>query len=74
MRRTFDEFGFAPTVLPSADVHETNDEFVVELGVQCFEEKELGDRGNGSHTPRQSGAPGGEDRCRLELEGEEPLI
>ena len=42
MRRMFDEFGFAPTVLPAADVYETKDEFVVELEVPGFEEEELG--------------------------------
>ncbi|MGZ4415745.1 MAG: Hsp20/alpha crystallin family protein [Gaiellaceae bacterium] len=41
MRRMFDEFGFAPA-LPAADVYETKDEFVVELEVPGFEEKELG--------------------------------
>jgi HSP20 family protein len=41
MRRLFDEAGFAPTLLPAADVYETDDEFVVELEVPGFEEKEL---------------------------------
>jgi HSP20 family protein len=42
MRRMFDEFGFAPPVLPAANVYETKDEFVIELDVPGFEEKELG--------------------------------
>jgi HSP20 family protein len=42
MRRMFDDFGFAPTVSPAADVYETKDEFVVELEVPGFEEQELG--------------------------------
>jgi HSP20 family protein len=42
MRRMFDEFGFASAPLPAADVYETKDEFVVELEVPGFEEKELG--------------------------------
>jgi len=41
MRRLFDEGGFAPLTLPNADVYETDDEFVVELEVPGFEEKEL---------------------------------
>lgn len=42
MRRLFEEAGFAPTLLPAADIYETDDEFVVELEVPGFEEKELG--------------------------------
>jgi HSP20 family protein len=42
MRRMLDEFGFAPAALPAADVYETTDEFVIELEVPGFEEKELG--------------------------------
>ena len=42
VRRIFDDFGFAPGVLPPADVYETKDEFVVELEVPGFAEKELG--------------------------------
>jgi HSP20 family protein len=38
----FDDFGFAPALLPPADVYETKDEFVVEFEVPGFEEKELG--------------------------------
>ena len=40
-RRLFEEAGFFPTVGPAADVYETGDEFVVELEVPGFEEKEL---------------------------------
>jgi len=42
MRRVFEEIGFAPLLLPAADVYETKDEFVVELEVPGYEEKELG--------------------------------
>jgi HSP20 family protein len=42
MRRLFEDFGFAPSVFPAADVYETKDEFVVELEVPGFEQKELG--------------------------------
>jgi HSP20 family protein len=42
MRRFFDEIGFVPFVLPPADAYETKDEFIVELDVPGFEEKELG--------------------------------
>jgi HSP20 family protein len=42
MRRMFEEVGFAPTLLPAADVYETDEEFVVELEVPGFDEKELG--------------------------------
>jgi HSP20 family molecular chaperone IbpA len=38
----FEEIGFAPTLLPAANVYETDEEFVVELEVPGFEEKELG--------------------------------
>jgi HSP20 family protein len=41
MRRLFEEIGFAPTLAPAADVYETDDEFVVELEVPGYEEKEL---------------------------------
>src|SRR3990172_11207886 len=40
MKRFFDE-GFVPASVPNADVYETDDEFVVELEVPGFEEKEL---------------------------------
>jgi len=42
VRRMFEDFGLFPTTLPPADVYETKDEFVVELEVPGFEEKELG--------------------------------
>ena len=42
MRRAFEVLGFAPVLLPAADVYETGDEFVVELEVPGYEEKELG--------------------------------
>jgi HSP20 family protein len=41
MRRAFEESGFAPTLLPAADVYETDAEFVVELEVPGYDEKEL---------------------------------
>jgi HSP20 family protein len=41
MRRLFEEIGFAPALAPAADVYETDDEFVVELDLPGFEEKEL---------------------------------
>jgi HSP20 family protein len=41
MRRIFEEIGFAPGLAPAADVYETDDEFVVELEVPGYEEKEL---------------------------------
>ena len=41
MRRLFEEVGFAPAAVPAADVYETDDEFVVELEVPGYEEKEL---------------------------------
>ncbi len=42
VRRMFEDVGFAPALLPAADVYETGDEFVVELEVPGYEEKELG--------------------------------
>lgn len=42
MRRMFEEGGFAPTLLPAADIYETEDEFVVEVEVPGYEETELG--------------------------------
>jgi len=42
MRRMFDDTGWTPISLPAADVYETKDEFVVELEVPGYEEKELG--------------------------------
>lgn len=41
MRRLFDDVGFAPALLPAVDVYETEDEFVLELEVPGYEEKEL---------------------------------
>jgi len=41
MRRIFEEIGFAPVLAPAADVYETDDEFVVELEVPGYAEKEL---------------------------------
>jgi HSP20 family protein len=41
MRRMFDEFSIAPLTLPAADVYETDGEFVYELEVPGFDEKEL---------------------------------
>ncbi len=42
LRRMFEDVGFAPAALPAADIYETEDEFVVELEVPGYEEKELG--------------------------------
>ena len=42
MRRMLGEVGFAPTLLPAADIYETDDEFVVEVEVPGYEEAELG--------------------------------
>ena len=41
MWRIFEENGFAPVLAPAADVYETDDDFVVELEVPGYEEKEL---------------------------------
>ena len=41
MRTILQEVGLAPTI-PPADVYETEDEFVIELEVPGYEEKELG--------------------------------
>ena len=41
MRRLFEEIGFAPALAPAADVFETSEEYVVELDLPGFEEKEL---------------------------------
>jgi HSP20 family protein len=41
MRRFFDEVGAAPAALPAADVYETDGDFVFELEVPGFEEKQL---------------------------------
>ena len=42
MRRMLEDVGFAPALLPAADVYETADEFVIELELPGYEEKELG--------------------------------
>jgi HSP20 family protein len=42
MRRMFEEIGFAPTLLPAADVYETDEEIVLEVEVPGYDEKELG--------------------------------
>ena len=42
MRRLFEDVGFGPAATPAADVYETPQEFVVELEVPGFEEKDLG--------------------------------
>jgi HSP20 family protein len=42
MRRMFEEAGFAPALVPAADIYETDDEFVVQLDVPGYDEKELG--------------------------------
>jgi HSP20 family protein len=41
MRRLFGEIGITPALAPAADVYETDDEFVVELEVPGYEEREL---------------------------------
>lgn len=41
MRRLFEDIGFAPALTPAADVYEAGGEFVVELEVPGFDEKEL---------------------------------
>jgi HSP20 family protein len=41
MRRTFEELGLAPALVPAADVYETDDEFIVELEVPGYDEEEL---------------------------------
>lgn len=41
MRRMLDDFGIVPAALPAADVYETENEFVFELEVPGFAEKEL---------------------------------
>ena len=41
MRRLFEEIGFAPALAPAADVYETDEEFVVELEVPGYDEREL---------------------------------
>ena len=41
IRRAFEQAGFAPTLGPAADVYETKDDFVVELDVPGYDEKEI---------------------------------
>ena len=41
MRRWLEDFGFAPLLVPPTDIYETEDEYVVELEVPGFDEKEL---------------------------------
>lgn len=41
LRRVFEGAGLAPTLLPAADVYETDEEFVVELEVPGYERKDL---------------------------------
>lgn len=42
MRRMLTEVGFGPMLLPATDIYETEDEYVVEVEVPGFAEKELG--------------------------------
>jgi|SRR5262245_8063451 len=42
MRRFFADLGVAPAPIPAADLYETAGEFVIELEVPGFDEKELG--------------------------------
>lgn len=41
LRRFFGDFGLAPAFIPAADYYETDKEFVIELEVPGFAEKEL---------------------------------
>jgi HSP20 family protein len=41
MRRLFEDIGFAPALTPAADVYEAAGEFVVELEVPGYDEREL---------------------------------
>jgi HSP20 family protein len=41
MRRFFDELGFVPAPMPAADIYETDDEYVVELEVPGYAQKDL---------------------------------
>jgi HSP20 family protein len=41
MHRLLEDVGFLPATLPAADMYETKDEFVLELDVPGYEEKEL---------------------------------
>lgn len=42
LRRFFGDFGLAPGFIPAADFYETDEEFVIELEVPGYAEKELG--------------------------------
>jgi HSP20 family protein len=42
MRRMLEDVGFGPLTVPAADIYETPEEFVVEIEVPGFAEKELG--------------------------------
>jgi HSP20 family molecular chaperone IbpA len=42
MKRMFEDIGFGPFTVPAADFYETDRDYVVELEVPGFEEKELG--------------------------------
>ena len=42
MRRMFEDIGFGPFTVPAADFYETARDYVIELEVPGFEEKELG--------------------------------
>lgn len=41
LRRLIEDVGFAPALAPAADVYETDGEYVVELEVPGYDEKEL---------------------------------
>ena len=41
MRRLFEDFGVAPALAPAADIYETDGEYVFELDLPGYEEKEL---------------------------------
>ena len=41
MRRFFDELGFVPAPMPAADVYETDEQYIVELEVPGYEQKDL---------------------------------
>ena len=76
MRRLLDDVGFTPALLPAVDVYETEDEFVLELEVPGYEEKELtieafdhtvaiaGERRGSRRSPtRSSASTSGSRRC-----------
>ncbi len=42
LQRLFEDIGVGPETVPAADVYETPEEFVVELEVPGFEQKDLG--------------------------------